>query len=411
MRETYDEAEIENRSSSFDVMEDEGSWEHVGQETGGNAFMLPKRSRRGKVPEGCDSGLEGYVSSYIWIDEDGCSMEKDFDGVMVETCLSPVGWDDGASVREAHFDASRGDANREISHYNIGRMRERMVGCHAGIGQVVEGANVQGCPVPVAWRIDYAVDPCRVEFRVPCLRSQKSSLMEEIGSADALGLGMEKLDVVFPAPVLPLCVCKQNERSPGSFQFACVTSDWALNVFKLPYNALGTDSNSCGNVIESHGATLCVALRDYFARLGDATSIVYAIGGYVCVGTEKGIIISIELHNTKEGLECGSIFELKSSTGLLGSLSSYFGFAKEAPAGSCVDFLLEVAVNGSESRSVVCSLHGDASLRVWDVQSRSVIHNVGLLPPEKATITKAQCLTSSGTPMLSLFISLYNQFD
>eukprot|EP00890_Picochlorum_soloecismus_P000327 jgi/Picsp_1/1295/NSC_04776-R1_nuclear pore complex protein nup160 len=387
MPESYDEMR-ENSKSSCEIMEDEGSWERVEQDAGGNAFTMPE-SRRGTNPGGCEG--ETYVSSSISIDEDGYRMENDFDGVMVETCLSPVGWEDGVSAREVCFDASRGDVNTDTD-CDIGLIHEKMVGFYAGIGQFADGAKVQGCPVPVAWRIDYAVDPCRVEFRVPCLNSQKYNVSEEPGSADMWSLGMEKLDVVFPSPVLPLCVCKQKS---DSFQFACVTSDWALNVFKLPYNALRTDANVYGNVIESHGATLRVALGEYFARLGNATSLVYTITSHVCIGTENGSIISIELRDVEEEFECGSIFELKSSTGLLGSLSSYFGFAKEASTGSCVDFLLEVVVKGSESRSVVCSLHGDASLRVWDLHSRSVVHNVGLLPPEKASMMKAQSLTSS----------------
>jgi hypothetical protein len=378
-------------NSSCEIMGDEDSWEDVGKDAGGNEVMMPK-NRRSMNPGGCDDdGREAYDLCSISMDEDGYSVENDFDGVMVETNLSPVGWNDGVSAREAHFDSSRVNASRDIDDNFI---REKLVGRHAGIGEFVDGGNVQGCPVPVAWRIDYGVDPCRVEFRVPCLDSEKSYLREE---SDVWGL--ETLGVSFPCPVLPLCVCKQTT---ASFQFACITSEWALNVFKLPYSAFGRDSNVVGNnnVIESYGSTMNVELGEYFARLGKPTALVCTITNHVCIGTENGSILSIVLRSTNEGLECGNIFELKSSTGILGSLSSYFGFVKEAPAGSCVDFLLEVVVKGSDSRSVVCSLHGDASLRIWDVHSRTVVHNVGLLPPEKARVMKAQCLTSSGTTIV-----------
>ena len=396
MPESYDKIE-DTVNSSCENMGDEGSWDDLEQDAGRDELMVPK-GRRGMNPPGeCNDGRDDYDLCSISMDEDGYSVEDDFDGVMVETNLSPVDWIDGVSAREEYFDASQVDTSRETDD-DLGCLGEKMVECHAGVGEFVDGAKVQGCPVPVAWRIDYGVDPCRVVFRVPCLDGEKSYFSE---TSDAWGL--ETLGVLFPCPVLPVCVCKQKT---DSFQFACITSDGVLNAFKLPYNALGRDFNiGSNNIIELHGRTMTVALGEYFARLGKATSLVYTITEHVCIGTENGSIISIELQDTNEGLECRNIFELKSSTGILGSLSSYFGFAKEAPAGSCVDFLLEVVVRGSDSRSVVCSLHANASLRVWDVHSRTVVHHVGLLPPEKASMMKAQCLTSSGKTLAGhLFI-------
>lgn len=184
----------------------------------------------------------------------------------------------------------------------------------------------------------------------------------------------------FDVAVFPQCGCLVDRH--GSVLVAVMTVDMYLHLITLG-GSVDVSSQYIG--VEPHDVPESLVLMD----------------GVVCIGKRSGSIACVDFHGGKLN---GSIWNLGPQNGLLGSimgsyLGSFFGGGSGANSNksngvACMD-VVSVRTEDGEQNMLLCCLYRDASLRVWDVQSKHLLHEVALLPPHEAEQVAPSCLTHS----------------
>ena len=196
---------------------------------------------------------------------------------------------------------------------------------------------------------------------------------------------MRMVKVRFDVPVLPSCGLMMT---PGFIlHVAAVTADGYVHDIAYSVDeaaAPNVSSVPLPNKTNDHKPTCVALLQDE-----------------VCVSTDTGSVFCFKLSDSKLN---GQVHHLSYNDGILGHVASYFGSFwggsnKHQQKLSGIECMksIRVLVDGDSNTSseLLCSLHSDSTLRIWDIESKSLVHSVALLPSEQMGVLKPVCLDFS----------------
>ena len=239
---------------------------------------------------------------------------------------------------------------------------------HRG-GEVVLG-GMGNNPV-VGWSVDSRADA-----------GEPNTVIVTYGDEENI---MRMVKVRFDVPVLPSCGLMMT---PGFIlHVAAVTADGYLH--DIAYSVEDADVMNVSSVSLLNGTNdqrpTCVAL----------------LHDVVCVSTDTGSVLCFKLSDSKLH---GQVYHLNYHDGILGHVASYFGSflggsnrPQQRLSGIECMKSIRVLVDGDASTSseLLCCLHSDSTLRIWDIKSKSMAHSVALLPNEQMGVLKPVCLDFS----------------
>ncbi|KAI8102813.1 hypothetical protein M9434_005606 [Picochlorum sp. BPE23] len=227
---------------------------------------------------------------------------------------------------------------------------------HRGMGGGVAVNAVGDDSFPVSWTCDGSANEVVVHVQRNCTRR-----------------------IQFDVAVFSQCGCLVDGR--GDVLVAVLTVDKYLHLITL-------------------GSSVDVSSQYFEANDVPVTDLVL-MDNVVCIGKQSGSITCVDI---QRGKFTGHVWHLGQPSGLLGNfMGSYLGsFFGGGSAGSsnntngiaCMD-VVSVQTDDGEYTLLLCCLYCDASLRVWDVQSKHMLHEVALLPPHEAVQVIPSCLTHS----------------
>lgn len=188
--------------------------------------------------------------------------------------------------------------------------------------------------------------------------------------------------LAFDVGVFSPCGCLVDRR--GEVMVAVMTVDKYLHLVTL-------------------GRSVDVSSQYFGFEPDDVPVSLVLMDGVVCVGKQRGSIACVDF---QRGVFTGSVSNLGAQGGILGNimgsyLGSFFGggggSVGRSNAGDGVACMDVVSVRGDDGAKtlLLCCLYSDASLRVWDVKSKDLVHEGALLPPHEAEKVNPAFLTHS----------------
>lgn len=323
-------------------------------------------------------GQGGSEASSSWEDVLQVEDEGRYAGVMVEMVVS--GRQDLGQCKRLYVDPEEEEEEEEAgcSTRGDGVDVERDVAGGLSVDMSSNGMYAPGGRMPVAWEIDGRVDGRRIMLQIPV----------DIAMSDGVqGTVLERFDMIFPGELYPMCVCRQGMHS---FETIALSKEGSLYVVDLMYESLQKEHELRRRDFLSVNASIkVIQLESSFAKHGGPSSLTCLRSHVVCIGTDNGAVICCNLLDSSPR---ENTFELVATSGILGSFSSYLGgfFGSN---GTVSGISHAFGVEGDEGKSILCCMHDDCTLRIWDTKSRCIIHSVALVPPDDAQLHKPVCAT------------------
>ena len=221
-----------------------------------------------------------------------------------------------------------------------------------------------------------------------------------IDSATSTSTKQDAVRLQFSSPILPSIAYSVTSEAITVY---IVTADGSLRAISYPTSSSTTKTPPpclADHLSPGSDAITALPLDPTFDRLGAPTSLLY-IDGHVCIGTTQGHIVSLPLSVTPSSTptpttplpaSVDDAFELNGGAGFLGSLiggllsrvnaSAPSTTATATTATATPHAVEQLAEIDSLDRSLLCSIHAGAVLKLWDLQFKKLIHSCDLLPAQ-----------------------------
>lgn len=192
--------------------------------------------------------------------------------------------------------------------------------------------------------------------------------------------------VSFDIPIFSCCCVAKT--APGKLQIGVITIDGYLHVVVVPYTR--GDGYSPGHAIVSSVSVVDTVSHDF----GKPVNMVM-VRDVVCLGGDSGSVACYCVKDDKIG---HGVSYLGLKSGILGNMASYLGFSNRQQQSfskiSCINSV-SMSWNDCGMKSILFCLHEDATLCIWDVDNKVLLHSVVLLPHEDVNSMVPSCLDYS----------------
>lgn len=219
----------------------------------------------------------------------------------------------------------------------------------------------------------------RLESAEPCVLALHDVCLVAGGNHD------NEVRLEFPIPLLP-SIC--GVATAEGHRVFSIAADGSLVVVSLAHEPTAQEIRPLHHRLSAEGSVTTVSLAETFERVGTPTTLLLA-AETLCIGTASGTILCLPAMDPNPA----TAMELTASSGLFSSLTGALGGLLGKPKAQPVEQLAELHCMG---RPFLCSIHAGSVVRVWDLESRRMLHSAELLPPQEGAAYKATLARSTG---------------